>query len=104
VVLESFQHGRPVICSDIGGMSEKVEHGVSGLHFTTGDHESLAETLIRAVETPGLWQELSDGIPPVYDIADHAVIVSDIYKRLLSRGGKGGRSRALSAQREGLNA
>jgi circadian clock protein KaiC len=28
-VLEAFQYGRPVICSDIGGMAEKVSHGVN---------------------------------------------------------------------------
>src|SRR5436190_2702714 len=31
VIQEAFMHGRPVICSDIGGMSEKVTHGVNGL-------------------------------------------------------------------------
>jgi glycosyltransferase involved in cell wall biosynthesis len=85
VVLESFQHGRPVISSDIGGMSEKVEDGVSGLHFYVGDPESLAETLLRAVQTPGLWEKLQAGIPPVYDIRDNAAVVSDMYRRLLDR-------------------
>jgi glycosyltransferase involved in cell wall biosynthesis len=33
VIQEAYQHGRPVICSDIGGMAEKVTHGVNGLHF-----------------------------------------------------------------------
>ena len=35
-------HGRPVICSDIGGMAEKVTDGVDGLHFRGGDPEDLA--------------------------------------------------------------
>jgi glycosyltransferase involved in cell wall biosynthesis len=83
VVLEGFQHGRPVICSDIGGMSEKVQDGVSGLHFDVGDSESLAETIRKAAETPGLWEELQAGIPPVYDIRDHTEVVHDFYRRLL---------------------
>jgi glycosyltransferase involved in cell wall biosynthesis len=87
VVLESFQHGRPVICSDIGGMSEKVDDGMSGLHFFVGDPESLAETLLRAVQTPGLWGKLQAGIPPVYDIRDNAAVVSDMYRRLLDGSG-----------------
>ena len=37
VIQEAFLHGRPVICSDIGGMAEKVRHGVDGLHFRVGD-------------------------------------------------------------------
>jgi glycosyltransferase involved in cell wall biosynthesis len=89
VVLEAFQHGRPVICSDIGGMSEKVQDGVSGLHFDTGDPESLAAAIRKAAETPWLWQELQAGIPPVYDIKDHTEVVHGIYRKLL-----GGRHRA----------
>ena len=34
---EAFVHGRPVICSDIGGMAEKVRHGVDGLHVPVGN-------------------------------------------------------------------
>src|SRR3954454_23042100 len=30
VIQEAFMHGRPVICSDIGGMAEHVDHGISG--------------------------------------------------------------------------
>ena len=33
MIQEAFHFGRPVICSDIGGMAEKVTHGVDGLHF-----------------------------------------------------------------------
>ena len=82
-VMEAFQHGRPVICSDIGGMSEKVTDGVNGLHFLTGDPEDLAAVMKRAVETPGLWDQLRAGIPPVPQMHDHAEVVSDIYRRLL---------------------
>ena len=63
VVMEAFQHGRPVICSDIGGMSEKVTDGVNGLHFRRRDAAHLAETMLHAAETPGLWDELRAGIP-----------------------------------------
>jgi glycosyltransferase involved in cell wall biosynthesis len=84
VVLEAFQYGRPVIASDIGGMSEKVEDGVSGLHFRTGDPDSLAEVIKKAAETPGLWERLHDGIPPVYPIEDHASEMVKHYNRLIS--------------------
>jgi glycosyltransferase involved in cell wall biosynthesis len=94
VVLEAFQYGRPVISSDIGGMSEKVKHGVSGLHFRTGDARDLADVIRKAAETPGLWDELRAGIPPVYDIRDHVHVVSDMYRRLLAReGGEGAGAR-----------
>ena len=56
-------HGRPVICSDIGGMAEKVTDGVNGLHFAAGNPAQLAETIRLAVSTPGLWDRLRDGHP-----------------------------------------
>ncbi len=84
VVLEAFQYGRPVICSDIGGMSEKVTHEVSGLHFRRGDPASLAEAMRRAVETPGIWDTLRTGIPQVPMIMEHARVLSDLYRDLLA--------------------
>ena len=48
VIQEAFLHQRPVICSDIGGMAEKVADGVDGLHFRAGDPRSLARVLERA--------------------------------------------------------
>jgi glycosyltransferase involved in cell wall biosynthesis len=84
VVLEAFQHGRPVISSDIGGMSEKVTHGVNGLHFRSGDAAALADVMQQAADTPGLWEELCAGIPAVPDMTDHAGTLSGLYKRLLA--------------------
>jgi glycosyltransferase involved in cell wall biosynthesis len=90
VVWEAFQHGRPVICSDIGGMSEKVADGVNGLHFRTGDAHELAEVMRRAAETPGLWEELHAGVPrePGHSIEEDVEIMNAIYKGLLEGRGE----------------
>jgi glycosyltransferase involved in cell wall biosynthesis len=82
---EAFQHGRPVICSDMGGMSEKVTDGVNGLYFRRGDASDLADVMRRAMTTPGLWDELRRGIPPVPTMAAHVEALSAHYRRLLSR-------------------
>jgi glycosyltransferase involved in cell wall biosynthesis len=63
VIQEAFAHGRPVICSDIGGMAEKVRDGVDGLHFRAGSAESLADKLAMALATPGLWERLRANAP-----------------------------------------
>jgi glycosyltransferase involved in cell wall biosynthesis len=84
VIQEAFQFGRPVICSDIGGMAEKVEHGVNGLHFRAGDAESLAATILEAAETPGLWDRLRAGIRPVYTMDEHLRTLTTLYVDLLS--------------------
>jgi glycosyltransferase involved in cell wall biosynthesis len=85
VAMEAFQYGRPVICSDIGGMSEKVTDGVNGLHFRRRDAAHLAETMLYAVETSGLWKELHAGIPkdPPRWMHAHVAILEDLYIRLL---------------------
>jgi glycosyltransferase involved in cell wall biosynthesis len=85
VIQEAFQYGRPVICSDIGGMLEKVTHGVNGLHFAVGDALSLAQSIRYAVNTPGLWERLRSGIPQVYKMEDHVSALSEIYCVLLDR-------------------
>jgi len=84
VIQEAFQQGRPVICSDIGGMAEKVTDGINGLHFTTGDAMSLADTLKRATTTPGLWEALREKIPAIYPMDDHVKELDRIYGSLLA--------------------
>lgn len=78
-------HGRPVICSDIGGMKEKVTHGVNGLHFTVSNPQSLADTITHAVTAPGLWDTLQAGIPGVFSMEEHMSNLSRIYGDLLKR-------------------
>jgi glycosyltransferase involved in cell wall biosynthesis len=84
VIQEAFQYGRPVICSDIGGMAEKVTDGVNGLHFRVNDPISLAQTICRAVSSPGLWQRLRSGIPDIYGMENHVATLSELYRTLLA--------------------
>jgi glycosyltransferase involved in cell wall biosynthesis len=84
-VLESFLHRRPVICSGIGGMAEKVIDEVNGLHFRVNDPGDLARVLRRAVSSRGLWETLQRGIPPVPTMEAHARELSRIYVELLQR-------------------
>ncbi len=55
--------GKPVICSNVGGPAERVEDGVSGLHFAMGDHRALARTIQRATTEDGLWETLAASVP-----------------------------------------
>lgn len=83
VIQEAFQHRRPVICSDIGAMAEKVRDGVDGLHFRAGDPQSMAQTIMRAVTRPDLWERLRDGAPTVPSVSDQARSLIDTYRRLM---------------------
>jgi len=82
VIQEAFMRGRPVICSDIGGMAEKVDDGVSGLHFEAGSAEDLAATVARATSEPGLWKRLRAGVPAVRPMSRHLTWLADLYDAL----------------------
>lgn len=87
VIQEAFAHGRPVICSNVGGMAEKVRDGVDGLHFAVRDPDSLAAALRRAVTDEGLWRRLREGIRPVHSMEQHVTVLTTAYDRLLATHG-----------------
>jgi glycosyltransferase involved in cell wall biosynthesis len=63
VIQEAFAAGRPIICSNIGGMAEKVTHGVSGFHFRVNDAADLAARLEECATNPSLWKRLCASLP-----------------------------------------
>ncbi|MFC7691595.1 glycosyltransferase [Paeniroseomonas aquatica] len=69
VIQEAFAARRPVITSDIGGMAEKVRHGVDGFHFQARSGLALADLLRDLAERPerldALQQTLS--VPPTLE-------------------------------------
>lgn len=64
VISEAWMFGKPVICSNIGAMAERVEDQVNGLHFEVGDPRALAEAMRRAATEEGLWDRLASALPP----------------------------------------
>jgi glycosyltransferase involved in cell wall biosynthesis len=84
VVGEAFHARRPVICSRLGGLAEKVQHDRNGLNFRRNSPRSLAAVMRRAASEPGLWQRLCDGISPPHDIDSHLAVLTDTYRRLLA--------------------
>lgn len=63
VISEAWMFGRPVICSDVGGMAERNVHDSFALQFQMGDPRSLAETIRRACTEEGLWDRLRASLP-----------------------------------------
>jgi glycosyltransferase involved in cell wall biosynthesis len=82
VIQEAWTHGRPVICSNIGGMAEKVKNGETGLHFRVANSRHLAERLVEAATTPGLWESLRANIRPPLGVREVANSHLEIYDRL----------------------
>lgn len=87
VILEAFRQRRPVICSDIGGMAEMVEDGVSGLHFRAGDAADLARAMHRAATECGLREMLQRGLPEVPELSQSAASHARLYDEVLAKDG-----------------
>lgn len=60
IAADAVSHGRPVIGSDVPGLSVVVEDGVSGLLVPPGDASALAAALLRFVRE-GLGERLAAG-------------------------------------------
>ena len=86
VIQEAFLHRRPVICSDVGGMAEKVTDGVNGIHFRVGDAGSLARAIERATASPSTWEQMRAGIPAIYGLDTQVEDLLGLYQNLLDRG------------------
>ncbi|MFS2292998.1 MAG: glycosyltransferase family 4 protein [Actinomadura sp.] len=65
----AYEHGLPVIATDVGGFADQVRDGVDGLICAPGDVASLAKALRRFYE-PGEPERLRSGVRPV----DHAPV------------------------------
>jgi glycosyltransferase involved in cell wall biosynthesis len=63
VIIEAFGFGKPVICSDIGGMPEMVRHNNGGLLFKTGNAEDLRDRVVWLLENPNEVNRLAASIP-----------------------------------------
>jgi glycosyltransferase involved in cell wall biosynthesis len=84
VVEEALRNGRPVLCSDIGGMAEKVRHGIDGFHFRMGSQQALADLLKRLAENRGLLKGIGDTMrrPAAMSVTLKAHV--NLYRRSLS--------------------
>ncbi|WP_114944107.1 glycosyltransferase family 4 protein [Microvirga calopogonii] len=85
VIQESFHHGRPMICSNIGGMAEKIVDGVNGLHFRVGSSQDLVDRMTEALTSPKLWNDLRAGIGQPITYEECAQLHLDLYQDLAAK-------------------
>jgi glycosyltransferase involved in cell wall biosynthesis len=79
VVSEAWMFRRPVICSNVGGMAERVVNEVHGLHFEMGDPRALASVMRRACTEVDLWERLSAAIPEPPSLTSMVSTYRDVY-------------------------
>ncbi len=79
VIQEALANRRPVICSDIGGMAEKVRNGLDGFHFQVGSGASLAALLRRLAADRQLLLDIQRTIATPPDVAATTDMMTTIY-------------------------
>ncbi|MGA0597844.1 glycosyltransferase [Enterovirga sp. CN4-39] len=83
VIEEALALGRPVICSGIGGMAEKVRPGIDGLHFPVGDHVALGRLIADLAIDVSVWDRIRATMrrprPDRHSLRPHL----DLYKEVL---------------------
>ncbi len=83
VILEAKKFGVPVIASNIGGMHEKIDHGVTGLHFQAGRADSLADCMALVVEEPELQEKFARNIAAEFNYHADLKKHIEIYQTLI---------------------
>tara|TARA_Y100001933_G_scaffold216484_1_gene223635 strand:+ start:4802 stop:5932 length:1131 start_codon:yes stop_codon:yes gene_type:complete len=58
-LLEYMFSGVAAVATEVGGNTELVEHGVTGLNVPPGNPQALADALIRLIEQPELREKLA---------------------------------------------
>lgn len=85
VIQEALLHGRPMICSDIGGMAEKVRDGKDGLHFRAGSSQDLADRIVEVLADTQAWDRLRGSMRQPADHLGCAREHVKLYRTLLRR-------------------
>ncbi len=71
VIVDAFTFGKPVICSNLGGMTEMVEQNRSGLLFRAGDPDDLRRKALQLAENPSEVGRMRRSIPVWPGVEEH---------------------------------
>jgi glycosyltransferase involved in cell wall biosynthesis len=92
-IIEAFACGVPVICSRLGAAEELVADGRTGLHFTPGDAEDLAQKVEWAWSHPEEMEEMGRAARAEFELKYSAdrnyQMLLDIYRRVIAAYKKG---------------
>lgn len=86
-MLEAMATGLPVFATEHGGISEAIEHGVSGVLVPEHDHEALGRVLLSAAEDPDFLSRIAPSGAEIvrknFDLHAQAQRLEDVYLRLI---------------------
>lgn len=84
VLHEALACHTPVIASNIGGMAEKIQDGINGFSFITGDSDDLSMVMGRIIAEPEILNNLKENIrnSPITTVEQEAYAYSRIYREI----------------------
>ena len=82
VIQEALRNRRPIICSDIGGMAEKVRDGIDGLHFPVNSPLGLANVIRDLAKRPARLGQLVDTMAEPIDADEVILRHAELYRVL----------------------
>ena len=83
VVYSALASGTPVVATDLGGLSEVIDHDKNGLLFVMGDVRGLNRLMLRFFFERDLIERLRFGMEPVRTVADSVDELEELYEVLL---------------------
>jgi glycosyltransferase involved in cell wall biosynthesis len=87
VLLDALALGKPIVATNVGGVPEVIEDGVSGLVVPIGDADALGRSIARVLLDPALAARLSAGArerAPMFSIENTVNRTMDVYRELLA--------------------
>ena len=84
-ILEALLAKIPVIASNLGGMAELLQDGVTGLLFEAGNPDDLSQKMVSLIDSPQLQRKLSETPSEVKTIEKNAEELNEIYDSLLKK-------------------
>jgi glycosyltransferase involved in cell wall biosynthesis len=87
-ILEAFASGKPVISSDLGGMTELIAHHERGLLVKQGDPDALADAMTWSISNPNMMRGMGRNARQ-YALENHSPekhyrSLMDIYSQVFS--------------------
>jgi glycosyltransferase involved in cell wall biosynthesis len=89
VMLEAMSLGKPVVATDVGGVSAAVRDGKTGLVVPSHDADALADRLVAVLTDPDLAARIGaagrDLVRESFDAEQMALETANLYREVLSR-------------------
>jgi glycosyltransferase involved in cell wall biosynthesis len=86
-IIEAMAAGRAVVCTDVGGVSDVVTLGVSGILVPHGDPAALAAAIDRLLADPAARERLGNearrAVYPRYDLSRLVTDITALYSSLV---------------------